>query len=480
MSRRLRLQSFLNVDGFIWVPVRTALLAVLLIQVAAAGAEQSEKSTADQAIPTNADQTGHLTQIADPTAAHAAKPDRRTELNLLGQTDTGSGEGQRNENVQFNLIENNALKDLLLRMGTTATISPEFRPERNYFGAEFGDRIPAQIHVAAPPVSSLHGSIYEAHNNSVFGARSFFQVGDVQPAHTNDYGFSFGTPLWRGATFSVDGSQQKIRGSVNGNVLVPTLSERVPLATDPATRRIVERFLAAYPVALPNRTDINERMLNTNSPQTINTNNAAGRLDQRLNPRDRLSSSYLFTSQMVDAFELIAGQNPDTTTRAHTARLTWNRSWSAATVTDFSAGFDRLHSLIVPESNAVGPSVSFGAVLDPLGPGSDIPIDRVQNRFHYAGRVQQVRGRHTWSAGGELVRRQINGDETSSQRGVIYFRNDFGRDAITNFRMGIPSRFSTGIGYSRRGFRDWATQLFAGDEWHLRGNLTINYGVRYH
>jgi len=479
MSHRLRLQSFLNVDRFIWVPVRNAFLAVLLIQVAAAGAEQSEKSTVDQAVATDADQTGHLTKIVDPAAAQPAKPDRRTELNLLGQTDTGSGESQRNENVQFNLIENNALKDLLLRMGTTATIVPEFRPDRNYFGAEFGDRIPAQIHVAANPVSTLHGSIYETHNNSVFSARSFFQVGDVQPAHTNDYGFSFATPLWGGATFSVDASQQKVRGSVNGNVLVPTLAERVPLATDPATRRIVERFLAAYPAALPNRTDINERMLNTNSPQNINTNNAAGLFDQRLGPRDRISLSYLFTSQAVDAFELIAGQNPDATTRAHTARLTWNRSWSAATVTDFSTGFDRVHSLIVPEPNAVGPSVSFGAVLDPLGPGSDIPIDRVQNRFHYAGRIQQARGRHTWSAGGELGRRQINGDETSSQRGVIYFRNDFGRDAITNFRMGIPSRFSTGIGYSRRGFRNWESQVFAGDDWHARPNLTINYGLRY-
>jgi hypothetical protein len=479
MSHRLRLQSFLNVDKFIWVPVLNAFLSVLLIQVAAAGAEQSEKSTADQAVATDADQTGHLTKIVDPTAAQPAKSDRRTELNLLGRTDTGSGESQRNENVQFNLIENNALKDLLLRMGTTATIVPEFRPDRNYYGAEFGDRIPAQIHVAANPVSTVHGSIYEAHNNSVFSARSFFQVGDVQPAHTNDYGFSFATPLWGGATFSVDASQQKIRGSVNGNVLVPTLAERVPLATDPATRQIVERFLAAYPAAFPNRTDINERMLNTNSSQNINTNNAAGRFDQRLGPRDRLSLSYLFTSQAVDAFELIAGQNPDTTTRAHTARLTWNRSWSAATVTDFSAGFDRVHSLIVPEPNAVGPSVSFGAVLDPLGPGSDIPIDRVQNGFHYAGLIQQARGRHTWSAGGEFVRRQINGDETSSQRGVIYFRNDFGRDAITNFRMGIPSRFSTGIGYSRRGFRSWESQAFAGDDWHARPNLTINYGLRY-
>jgi hypothetical protein len=70
----------------------------------------------------------------------------------------------------------------------------------------------------------------------------------------------------------------------------------------------------------------------------------------------------------VGAFELITGQNADTTTKAHTARITWNRSWSAATVTDLSAGFDRVHSPIVPEPNTVGPWISFGAVLDPLGP----------------------------------------------------------------------------------------------------------------
>src|SRR4029077_4932309 len=180
MSLPIRLRSSLNIDGFILDFARVAFFLVL-VQFVAAGAQLSEKSASDQAPATRADQPPVSNNTSEP-AAQPAKPDRRTELNLLGQTDTVSGESQRNENVQFNLIENNALKDLLLRMGTTATIVPEFRPDRNYFGAEFGDRIPAQIHVAANPVSTVHGSIYEAHNNSVFSARSFFQVGDVQPA----------------------------------------------------------------------------------------------------------------------------------------------------------------------------------------------------------------------------------------------------------------------------------------------------------
>ena len=230
---------------------------------------------------------------AEPASAPASK---RLELNLLGVTDTAAGESRRNENIQFNLVDNNALKELNVRMGTTATIVEEFRAERSYFGAEFGNPPAAPLHPASLRSSALHGSLYESHLNSVFSARSFFQAGDVQPAHANDYGFSLATPLWPRAQFAVEGSQQKVRGSVNGNVLVPKPDERTPLATDPAVRALLQRWLNAYPRELPNRTDVNERALNANSPQRIDTDNLAARLDQGLGSRDRLSLRYAFTS----------------------------------------------------------------------------------------------------------------------------------------------------------------------------------------
>src|SRR5436305_883378 len=61
---------------------------------------------------------------------------KRTDLNLLGATDSSAGESRRNENVQFNLIDNNSLKYLNIRLGTNAAIVTEFRPERKYFGTE--------------------------------------------------------------------------------------------------------------------------------------------------------------------------------------------------------------------------------------------------------------------------------------------------------------------------------------------------------
>lgn len=422
---------------------------------------------------------GFLSAQERPKPDAPKEPDKRIELNLLGKTDTAAGESRRNENVHFNLVDNNALKELNVRLGVTATIAPEFLPGRGYFGAEFGNAPSPVLHVAAGKSrAGIHGSVYETHQNSIFAARSFFQVGGVQPAHENDYGFTFAAPLWQGAHLFLAGSQQKLRGSVNGNVLVPRPDERTPLATDPAVRSLLTRFLAAYPATLPNRTDVNERALNTNAPQTIDNNNADIRLDQDLGKRDRLFARYSLIMQKVDAFELVAGQNPDTRTRANSARATWNHTWSAATLMDLSAGFDRIRSLLVPEPNAVGPLISISG-LQTLGPEGSIPINRAQNLFRYAGLFRQTRGKHSLTAGFTLLRRQLNGVESDAHRGFFSFTNDFGRDSITNFRLGIPTQHIIAIGNVDRGFRNWDMQYFIGDRWQASADLTLTFGLRY-
>ena len=365
------------------------------------------------------------------------------------------------------------------RLGTSATIVEEFHPDRNYFGTEYGNAPPASLNVSPSKLSGLHGSLYETYSGSDFTARSFFQVGDVLPAHQNDYGFTLAAPLWTGGFLTMEGSQQKIRGSVNGNILVPELSERTPLTIDPATRAVVERFMSAFPLEAPNRTDIDPRALNTNSPQSIDTDNASGQLDQLAGARDRFALRYSFVHQQVDAFELLKGQNPDTTTKSHSGRSTWEHNWGPATDLNVSLGFDRLHSLLVPPPGTIGPSVSFSGVIDPLGPSSTLPIDRVQNRYRYAALLRRVRGHHILTFGFEVARVQVNGRESSSNRGVYTFRNDFGNDALTNFRMGLPSRYSFGIGSLDRGFRSWDQQYSVGDQWRALPNLTLNYGVRY-
>src|SRR5262245_55250758 len=220
---------------------------------------------------------------------------KRVEKNPTSKTYAASCEIRHNENFHFNLVDNNALKELNVRLGTTATIVREFNPSSGYFGAEFGNAPKASITLPAPIKSGFHGRLYETHLNSITSARSFFQVGSVKPARENDYGSNFGLNAWRNARLFVEASQQKIRGIVNGNVLVPKPDERTPLATDPATRALVAKFLAAYPKEPPNRTDIDPRALNTNAPQSIDNSQANIRLDQNFGAKDVVALQYQFT-----------------------------------------------------------------------------------------------------------------------------------------------------------------------------------------
>ena len=403
----------------------------------------------------------------------------RTELNLLGEVDSESGESRRNENVQLTLIDNNVLKEINIRMGTTATIVREFQAARGYFGTEFGNPASRPIHLRPSTGRDFHGSFHETHGNSVFSARSFFQVGAVRPANSNDFGMQMTMPLPGESAFSVELNHQRNRGNVNGNVLVPLPEERVPLATDPDLRAIVSGILGSYPDEAPNRPDINPRAHNTNAPQVIHNDIVGGRYDLPLGENDRLALDYRFRKQNVDAFQLVKGQNPNTTTGSHDGRLTWNRAWSPQTSSDFSAGFRRTTSLIVQDETAFGPLVFMGRQLQSLGGTSSVPYDRVQNFFRYAGTVSTTRGNHTVVAGFGLMREQLNGIESSGHLGMVMFTANFGRDMMTNLRLGTPTRVTQSIGMTHRGFRRWRMQYFVGDTWKAARNVTLDFGLRF-
>lgn len=413
-------------------------------------------------------------------AKPATEAARRTELNLLGQADAASGESKRNENVQFNLIDNNAQKELNIRLGTTATFTAQFDAERNYFASEYGTPPSVSLHTPRTAVRSLHGQIYFRHLNSLTTARSFFQVGDVQPARENEYGFGVTLPAGQRTFLQIEGNQRRIRGIVNGNAQIPLATERTALTTNPAEAAFLSRVLASYPAANPNRPDIDPRLLNTNAPQSINGDTASLKLDRILSSKDRLTASYQFVRQQVLAFQFVRAQNPNTTTGSHRNRLTWNRTLSAKTILDASVGFDRTHILIVPANDNLGPAIFVsGGALTSINSQTILPVDRVQNDYRAGVRLRLVRGRHTLTLGGDVLRRQLNGYDSDNHLGTFSFRANFGNDAITNLRLGRATTYFRGVGEIRRGFRNWDFASYAGDTWQVSPRLTVNLGVRW-
>ncbi|HUS05553.1 MAG TPA: hypothetical protein VMZ52_04625 [Bryobacteraceae bacterium] len=407
---------------------------------------------------------------------------RETRKTAANGPNEDTAAARRNENVQVNRIDNDALKEANVRLGDTITLIAEPLVETGYYATEHG-RPPGEVIVLRPLLLAphWHGELFESHQNSVFNARTFFQVGPVRPSHQNQYGGRFGGSIPRAGFFSGSFSQHKIRGMVNGNVLVPLPSERVPLATDPTLRAFVARLLASYPAELPNRPDFDSRALNTNAPQRIDETGGSLRLDRQLGSKGKVVASQSLNRQSIHAFQLIAGQNPDTEIHNHRSQLTYLGELSPNTQFSAGVGFSRIRSDLRPEPNAVPTRMRMGYQIEELGPDGQFPIDRAQNTYRW-GAVFTHRagdGRHTLTFGGDMSRFQLNGVETNNQRGYFAFTNNSGRSAIENFRMGTPSSYEVSLGQMERGFRNLQANLFWADQWKATPRLQIYYGLRY-
>ena len=89
------------------------------------------------------------------------------------------------------------------------------------------------------------------------------------------------------------------------------------------------------------------------------------------------------------------------------------------------------------------------------------------------------RGKQTWRWGGDFRRIQVNPETDSNARGTFTFTGLNSGYDFSDFLLGLPQLTSVQFGNNNYHFRGNSWDLFAQDEWRLRGNLTLNLGVRY-
>ena len=134
------------------------------------------------------------------------------------------------------------------------------------------------------------------------------------------------------------------------------------------------------------------------------------------------------------------------------------------------------------------PSLSFTN----FGGLQDINPQLVRNQtFTYSDNMIWNHGKHTWRWGGDFRRIQLNTETDSNARGSFIFTGlntseMVGGQPVANtgldfadFLLGLPQQTSAQYGVNNYHFRGNSWDLYAQDEWKLRGNLTLNLGVRY-
>jgi len=124
---------------------------------------------------------------------------------------------------------------------------------------------------------------------------------------------------------------------------------------------------------------------------------------------------------------------------------------------------------------------------------NDINPQLLRNQtYTFSDSVVWTHGKHSWRWGGDFRRIQLNTETSGNARGSFVFTglntsqlnaqgqavDGTGYD-FADFLLGLPQQTSVQFGQNNYHFHGNYWDVYAQDEWKLRGNLTLNLGVRY-
>ena len=105
-------------------------------------------------------------------------------------------------------------------------------------------------------------------------------------------------------------------------------------------------------------------------------------------------------------------------------------------------------------------------------------LKQANNTFQVLDNLSKVIGRHTLKVGGEFHYDQINVNPIAQFNGNFLFTGSETGSDFADYLLGIPSQYNQSQLNPFYGRNKYAG-LFAQDSWHVRPNLTLNYGLRW-
>ena len=89
------------------------------------------------------------------------------------------------------------------------------------------------------------------------------------------------------------------------------------------------------------------------------------------------------------------------------------------------------------------------------------------------------RGTHRVKFGAYYFHLKLRPEQPDNARGAFTYTGQFSGDAFADFLLGYPASAVSGIGRGDENGRTNWLHLYAQDDWQPRGNLSLNFGLRY-
>lgn len=427
-----------------------------------------------------------------------------------------SGRSNQQNAIRYDGVEGSSIVDAspgnlngqissFFRLQSSMENVQEFRVESNNYPAEYGTGTGGQITVVTKSGGNqLHGSVFEYMRNSALDARNFFDGASVNPLRLNQFGASAGGAIVKDRWFWFASNENlRQRQSIPFREAVPSISARARAV--PA----VQPLLSLFPQGNIPTADPNATILAVDRSQIVDEVSFGSRIDGRINDRLAVYARY-FRDQGHSVQPLgVTGNSIDVTAvpqnavfntqwiispqKINEAKLGINayktRAWGRAPVVN---GFNPADISV----NLTGGVALAGISSQGAGTGFSTAGGLVRSNSATNGRGQPytntstalidnfswIQNNHNIKIGGELRWIRLYTDRLG---GTTYSFSNV-EDLINNRPLQVqflgdlsaPSPFNKNA-IGERELNQYFAIGYVQDEWKLRENITVNYGLRY-
>ncbi|MBI1789652.1 MAG: TonB-dependent receptor [Acidobacteria bacterium] len=379
----------------------------------------------------------------------------------------------------------------------------EFAVQTSVSLAEFGRGTGGQINIVTKSgTNDFHGSAFEYFRNTKMDAADFF-TNKVPGArknvlNRNQFGATTGGPIRRDRTFfflSYEGFRQ-VAPTVS-STRVPTAAERAAV-TDPISKRL----LPFWPD--PNASGTLNFVANVGARNSDNT--GLVRIDHTIGERDRLSGRWIeYQGESVTPGALPTNGGNANTPRSRSFVLSETHTFAPNFLNEFRMGFSRNETDITVQdrgfnaasvfTDAAGkplagvvdaagdpvnsglPTVNVSGGFASLGSTNNLPQGRITNTYELFDNMSWAApfgaSRHSWRWGFHIRREDARRFLNGSMRGSFNFAS------FSDFAAGLVNTSSFRSGNTLAYWRRSPFDFFWQDQFKIKENLTLNFGVRY-
>lgn len=426
-----------------------------------------------------------------------------------------SGRANQQNAVRYDGVEGSSIVDASpgnlngetstgLRLQSSLENVQEFRVDSSNYPAEFGTGTAGQITVVTKSGSNdFHGSLFEYVRNNKFDARNFFDA-EKAPLRLNQFGGSLGGAIKKDRTFffaSVESLRQ--RAGINLIATVPSVGARSRAVSS------IRPLLDAFPIGQTKSSNPDLDIAQLNASSSIDENYGGIRFDHNFSPKFMLTARYFRDQGEILSPLDVSGSSQRIYANPQNGMVSLQQVYSSSILNETKFGYNgsktRINGL-APAVNGIDMSaisLSFtGTVALPgvggqgASAGASTPGGLIRSNSSQNGRAQPytsytmsfidnlsiLTGKHSYKFGAEIRPIRMYTDRLG---GTTYtFPNVAALLANSPSQIQIlgdvsaPNPLHNGVAGNRNLSQAYYI-FYAQDEWKIRPNLTLNYGLRY-